>query len=276
MRGPFCWVLVSDEVLQCARLGDPGCEHLSDGTRRTSGTLRIGLGPSVSPRCAGLGARKGPAKRPLLPRADPSIRCRRCGCAYTGCGRAYLSNCVVLRPVSRASVSRLSGCGGALGSGDARASRLHARAPTIPPCGHALDIFANHCYSPPSLPCAGGQHTFRGLQCRERTAHGDPLGRAIPSSLLREEMHVSRSSVCRCMLVVLAALLARPARRAGCRPSRRHVRDARRDLLRLHGPSQVNATQQYWQLFQVTQDGLTAFRKSSGPRRPLAWSRISP
>ena len=29
---------------------------------------------------------------------------------------------------------------------------------------------------------------------------------------------------------------------------------------------QVNATPQYWQLYQVTQDGLTAFRKSSGPR----------
>jgi peptide/nickel transport system substrate-binding protein len=28
---------------------------------------------------------------------------------------------------------------------------------------------------------------------------------------------------------------------------------------------QINATPQYWQLFQVTQDGLTAFRKSSGP-----------
>ena len=28
---------------------------------------------------------------------------------------------------------------------------------------------------------------------------------------------------------------------------------------------QVNATPQYWQLFQVTQDGLTAFRKTTGP-----------
>jgi peptide/nickel transport system substrate-binding protein len=75
---------------------------------------------------------------------------------------------------------------------------------------------------------------------------------------------VSRSSVCRCMLAVLAALLALPAAAlaAGHRGG---------TLVTLASSNagtadpQVNVTSQYWQLYQVTQDGLTAFRKSSGP-----------
>ena len=75
---------------------------------------------------------------------------------------------------------------------------------------------------------------------------------------------MSRSSVCRCMLAVLAALLALPsaALAAGHRGG---------TFVTLATSSagtadpQVNATPQYWQLYQVTQDGLTAFRKSAGP-----------
>jgi peptide/nickel transport system substrate-binding protein len=75
---------------------------------------------------------------------------------------------------------------------------------------------------------------------------------------------VSRSSVCRCMLAVLAALLALPS--AALAPDHRG-----RTFVTLATSSagtadpQVNATPQYWQLYQVTQDGLTAFRKSAGP-----------
>ena len=53
-------------------------------------------------------------------------------------------------------------------------------------------------------------------------------------------------------------------RRAAARPSRRHVRRARDRATRGTADPQVNATAQYWQLYQVTQDGLTAFRKTSG------------
>jgi peptide/nickel transport system substrate-binding protein len=75
---------------------------------------------------------------------------------------------------------------------------------------------------------------------------------------------VSRSSVCRCMLAVLAALLALPAaalaadHRGGTFVTLAESNAGTAD-------PQVNATPQYWQLYQVTQDGLTAFRKSSGP-----------
>jgi peptide/nickel transport system substrate-binding protein len=75
---------------------------------------------------------------------------------------------------------------------------------------------------------------------------------------------VSRSSVCRCMLAVLAALLALPAaalaagHRGGTFVTLATSNAGTAD-------PQVNATPQYWQLYQVTQDGLTAFRKSSGP-----------
>ena len=75
---------------------------------------------------------------------------------------------------------------------------------------------------------------------------------------------MSRSSVCRCMLAVLAGLLSLPAASAAAG----HRGGTFVTLATSSGGTadpQVNATQQYWQLFQVTQDGLTAFRKSSGP-----------
>ena len=66
------------------------------------------------------------------------------------------------------------------------------------------------------------------------------------------------------MLAVLAALLALPAAASAA--------DHRGGTFVTLATSnagtadpQVNATPQYWQLYQVTQDGLTAFRKSSGP-----------
>ena len=66
------------------------------------------------------------------------------------------------------------------------------------------------------------------------------------------------------MLAVLAALLALPAAATAA--------DHRGGTFVTLATSnagtadpQVNATPQYWQLYQVTQDGLTAFRKSSGP-----------
>ena len=75
---------------------------------------------------------------------------------------------------------------------------------------------------------------------------------------------MSRSTVCRCMLAVLAALFALPAATLAA--------DHRGGTLVTLATSsagtadpQVNATPQYRQLYQVTQDGLTAFRKSSGP-----------
>ena len=75
---------------------------------------------------------------------------------------------------------------------------------------------------------------------------------------------MSRSSVCRCMLAVLAALLALPA----AAPAADHRGGTFVTLATSNAGTadpQVNATPQYWQLYQVTQDGLTAFRKSSGP-----------
>ena len=75
---------------------------------------------------------------------------------------------------------------------------------------------------------------------------------------------MSRSSVCRCMLAVLAALLALPSaalaadHRGGTFVTLATSNAGTAD-------PQVNATPQYWQLYQVTQDGLTAFRKSAGP-----------
>ena len=75
---------------------------------------------------------------------------------------------------------------------------------------------------------------------------------------------MSRSSVCRCMLAVLAALLALPA----AAPAADHRGGTFVTLATSNAGTadpQVNATPQYWQLYQVTQDGLTAFRKSAGP-----------
>ena len=72
-----------------------------------------------------------------------------------------------------------------------------------------------------------------------------------------------RSSVCRCVLAVLAALLALPGavqaatHRGGTFVALAHANAGTAD-------PQVNATSQYEQLFQVTQDGLTAFRKTAG------------
>ena len=75
---------------------------------------------------------------------------------------------------------------------------------------------------------------------------------------------MSRSSVCRCMLAVLAALLALPSaalaadHRGGTFVTLATSNAGTAD-------PQVNVSPQYWQLYQVTQDGLTAFRKSAGP-----------
>ena len=73
-----------------------------------------------------------------------------------------------------------------------------------------------------------------------------------------------RSSVCRCVLAVLAALLALP----GVALAAGHRGGTFIALATTNGGTadpQVNATPQFAQLFQVTQDGLTAFRKGSGP-----------
>jgi peptide/nickel transport system substrate-binding protein len=75
---------------------------------------------------------------------------------------------------------------------------------------------------------------------------------------------VSRSSVCRCMLAVLAAVLAPPAAAAAAGHRGGTFVTLAASSAGIADP-QVNVTPQYWQLYQVTQDGLTAFRKSSGP-----------
>ncbi|MDX6562408.1 MAG: peptide/nickel transport system substrate-binding protein [Gaiellales bacterium] len=75
---------------------------------------------------------------------------------------------------------------------------------------------------------------------------------------------MSRSSVCRCVLAVLAALLALPATVLGAS----HRGGTFVGLATANAGTadpQVNATSQYWDLYQVTQDGLTAFRKTTGP-----------
>lgn len=75
---------------------------------------------------------------------------------------------------------------------------------------------------------------------------------------------MSRSSVCFCMLAVLAALIALPA----AAPAADHRGGTFVSLATSNAGTadpQVNDTSQYWQLYQVTQDGLTAFRKTSGP-----------
>jgi peptide/nickel transport system substrate-binding protein len=74
---------------------------------------------------------------------------------------------------------------------------------------------------------------------------------------------VSRSSVCRCVLAVLAALLALPAV-AAAHGHRGGTFVALATANAGTADPQVNATAQYWHLYQVTQDGLTAFRKASG------------
>ena len=75
---------------------------------------------------------------------------------------------------------------------------------------------------------------------------------------------LSRSSVCRCVLAVLAVLLALPAAALG-----EDHRGGTFLALATHNAGtadpQVNATSQYWDLYQVTHDGLTAFRKTAGP-----------
>jgi peptide/nickel transport system substrate-binding protein len=75
---------------------------------------------------------------------------------------------------------------------------------------------------------------------------------------------VSRSSVCRCMLAVLAALLALPSAALAADHRGGTFVTLATSSAGTADP-QVNATPQYWQLYQVTQDGLTAFRKSAGP-----------
>ncbi len=74
---------------------------------------------------------------------------------------------------------------------------------------------------------------------------------------------MSRSSVRRCVLAVLAALLALPASTAAAG----HRGGTFVALATANAGSadpQINVTPQYWQLYQVTQDGLTAFRKATG------------
>ena len=75
---------------------------------------------------------------------------------------------------------------------------------------------------------------------------------------------MSRSSVCRCMLAVLAALLALPSAALGAGHRGGTFVTLATSNAGTADP-QVNVSPQYWQLYQVTQDGLTAFRKSAGP-----------
>ena len=74
---------------------------------------------------------------------------------------------------------------------------------------------------------------------------------------------MSRSAVCRCVLAVLAGLLALPAAAAAA-SHRGGTFVALATANAGTADPQVNATSQYWDLYQVTQDGLTAFRKTSG------------
>jgi peptide/nickel transport system substrate-binding protein len=67
------------------------------------------------------------------------------------------------------------------------------------------------------------------------------------------------------MLAVLAALLALPAGALAAAGHRGGTFVMLASSNAGTADPQVNATPQYLQLFQVTQDGLTAFRKSSGP-----------
>ena len=75
---------------------------------------------------------------------------------------------------------------------------------------------------------------------------------------------LSRSSVRRCVLVVLAALLALPAAALGADHRGGTFLALATGNAGTADP-QVNATSQYWHLYQVTHDGLTAFRKAAGP-----------
>jgi peptide/nickel transport system substrate-binding protein len=75
---------------------------------------------------------------------------------------------------------------------------------------------------------------------------------------------VSRSSVCRCVLAALAVLLALPATVLGA-SHRGGTFVALATGNAGTADPQVNVTSQYWDLFQVTHDGLTAFRKTTGP-----------
>ena len=73
-----------------------------------------------------------------------------------------------------------------------------------------------------------------------------------------------RTSVCCCFLALLAGPLAVPA----TAPAAGHRGGTFTSLATANAGTadpQVNDTPQYWQLFQVTQDGLTAFRKTAGP-----------
>jgi peptide/nickel transport system substrate-binding protein len=76
-------------------------------------------------------------------------------------------------------------------------------------------------------------------------------------------LHAGRFARCRAVLAVLAALLALP----GSALAADHRGGTFLALATTNGGTadpQVNSTPQYQQLFQITQDGLTAFRKSTG------------
>ena len=74
---------------------------------------------------------------------------------------------------------------------------------------------------------------------------------------------MSRSSVRRCVLAVLSALLVLPvAAQAASHRGGTFLALAAENAG--SADPQINASPQYWQLFQVTQDGLTAFRKATG------------
>ena len=72
------WVI---EARQCARLGDPGREHLLGRHAAYERMLRVGLAPAASRGAPGCAVRARPANRRRPPRADPSTRRRRRGCA---------------------------------------------------------------------------------------------------------------------------------------------------------------------------------------------------
>ena len=75
---------------------------------------------------------------------------------------------------------------------------------------------------------------------------------------------MSRSSVCRCVPALLAVLLALPVTAAAATHRGGTFVSLATENAGTADP-QVNATSQYWHLYQVTQDGLTAFRKTTGP-----------
>ena len=173
---------------------------------------------------------------------------------------SHSSSCAVLRPVSRASASRPLGRGGALEQvahmrdAGTRERRRMRRA-------DALDHLDPH-RDPP--PCLRGRRYPLGARTCETSDAAREIRRAIPSSLRRGDACES--------FIGLPLHARRPrgaARAARRRRSLQAIAAARSSTLATSNGGtadpQVNATPQYWQLFQVTQDGLTAFRKSSGP-----------